>query len=85
MIGIYHTSPWRSKMQKPNLALKAAIIETDATLKNFVIQLDGRSGAEKLTEQRLGRIIHHRSEATDEEKRVISWRLQKPITEIFAE
>ena len=66
-------------MKKPNLALKAAIIETEGTLKNFVIQLDGRPGAEKLTEQRLGRIIHHRTEPTTEEKRAISWRLQRPM------
>jgi hypothetical protein len=65
-------------MKKPNLRLKALIIE------HFGSQASGAQ-AFGINEFRLSRIIHKRAQAKPEEKRTIAWKLQRKISDLFAE
>ena len=63
-------------MGKPNLRLKGLTIEKYETL---------TKGAREfwMDEFRLSRIIHGRAEAKRQEMRIISWKLQRAIKELF--
>lgn len=59
-----------------NVKLKIAIIEKYGSQVAAAKAFDVR-------EDRLSRIVHNRVHVSDDEKRRICWRLQKPIRELF--
>ena len=65
-------------MPKPNLKLKAMIIE------RFGSQAIGAREL-GINESRLSRIIHGRVKAKRGEKRSVAWKLQTKISDIFPE
>ncbi|MDX2445986.1 MAG: hypothetical protein QNK29_02170 [Desulfobacterales bacterium] len=68
---------------RPNLNLKADLIRKYGTI--TAAARDISNDEIELTEFRLSRIIHGRAKVLPEERRVIAWKLQKPIAELFAE
>lgn len=58
-------------------------------LKGFLIQRDGSivaaARALEMREDRLSRVIHRRVKPSPEEKRRISWHLQRSISELFGD
>jgi hypothetical protein len=65
-------------MDKANFKLKASIIEAFGSQVTAAREF-------KIREDRLSRIIHSRVHPTPEEKRIIAWKLQKKIDELFPE
>jgi hypothetical protein len=65
-------------MKKPNLRLKALIIE------HYGSQALGAK-AFGINEFRLSRIIHNRAQPNAKEKRMIAWKLQRKISDLFPE
>lgn len=63
--------------ERPNLRLKAEIIAAYGTLTNGARRMGLKD------EFRLSRLIHGRAKPTPEEMRMIAWRLQKSIRELF--
>jgi hypothetical protein len=63
--------------EQPNLRLKAEIIATYGTLTNGARRMGLKD------EFRLSRLIHGRAKPTPREMRVIAWKLQRPIRELF--
>jgi hypothetical protein len=63
-------------MDKANFKLKASIIEAFGNQVTAAREF-------KIREDRLSRIIHARVSPTQEEKRTISWKLQKRIADLF--
>jgi hypothetical protein len=63
-------------MNQPNRLLKSLFILKDGSLTESCRKLE-------MDFQRLSRIINNRVRVKPEEKRKISWYLQKPIDELF--
>ena len=68
---------------KPLFGLKGKLITQFGTLTQAA-RVFADAGL-SINEARLGRLIHRRAVFTPEEKRVMAWKLQKPISELFAE
>ena len=68
---------------KPLFGLKGKLITQFGTLTQAARDL--ADAGVNINEARLSRLIHRRAVFTPEEKRVISWKLQKPIVELFEE
>ena len=68
-------------MVTSNSFLKGLIIQRYGTQKSFLIALE--DGGLSMGEARLSRIIHRRAKPTPEEVRMIAWKLQRSIGELF--
>jgi hypothetical protein len=69
-------------IQAPNYHLKGVIIAKYGTLSNAAREFK-EGGLLNMDHFRLSRIIHGRCIAKQEEMRIISWKLQMPIRELF--
>jgi hypothetical protein len=65
-------------MGKPNLRLKGLIISKYGTQASAALDFE-------MNEFRLSRIIHRRAAPSPEERRMIAWKLQRPIVDLFPE
>ena len=70
--------PREVHMGKPNLKLKAVIIERFGSQAVAAEEF-------QINEFRLSRIIHGRAKAKPHEKRTVAWKLQTKISDIFPE
>jgi hypothetical protein len=68
---------------KPNFTLKGALIERFGTITRAAQEVS--SDELEIDQFRLSRLIHGRATARPEERRIIAWKLQRPISEIFPE
>jgi len=65
-------------VHRPNLKLKAALIERCGTVTEASVRIGLPRGS-----VRLSRIINNRVKPKPEEKRKIAWLTQRPIGELF--
>ena len=65
-------------MGQPNLRLKGLIIAKYGTQASAALDFE-------IDEFRLSRIIHRRAAPSHEERKMIAWKLQRPIGDLFPE
>ena len=70
-------------IKEPNFTLKAALIKKYGTIANAARDIS--TDDLDIDQYRISRIIHRRTTPLPKERRVIAWKLQKPITELFPE